>query len=81
MDFAKNVRIESKLIHSGRLCGDRAGGPANRAGATDMQIRRQDDLIAQQAAQTKEHSQGINCQLELEVSSSCDSCTREARFH
>ena len=52
-DFAKNARIESysKKYLSGRLCGDRADQ------RVDMEhTLREDDLIAEEAAKTKEQA-------------------------
>ena len=61
VNIAKKVRIKScsEKINTFRMSLWRRGGPAGREGAY-RQIRRQDDLIAQQAARTKEHSQETN---------------------
>ena len=68
--FAKNLRIESysEKYLSRRLCGDRADGRVDMEHTNSYVSRRYDELIAKEAAKTKEQAATAKeLTLELEI--------------
>ena len=70
MDFAKNLRIESysEKYLSRRFCGDRADRRVDMEHTKSQVSRRYDELIAKEAAKTKEQAvTAKELTLELEI--------------